>query len=72
MKIITDERCTSYSAPGHPERPERIHGTVAKLKKQTELPITWGRPISFDDSVFLRAHTAAHSRYPICGTACAY
>jgi acetoin utilization deacetylase AcuC-like enzyme len=60
MKIITDERCTSYSAPGHPERPERIRGTVAKLKKQTDLSITWGKPIPFDDSVLLRAHTAAH------------
>src|SRR5437899_4506854 len=60
MKIISDDRCTSYSAPGHPERPERIRGTVAKLKKQTELTITWGQPISFDDAVLLRAHTAAH------------
>jgi acetoin utilization deacetylase AcuC-like enzyme len=60
MKIITDDRCTSYSAPGHPERPDRIRGTLAKLKKQSELPITWGQPISFDDSVPLRAHTAAH------------
>src|SRR6266446_6691591 len=27
MKVITDERCTGYRMPGHPERPERISAT---------------------------------------------
>lgn len=58
MKIITDESCTSYSHPGHPERPERILATVNKLKSQTELALSWGRPAPVDDSILLRAHTA--------------
>jgi acetoin utilization deacetylase AcuC-like enzyme len=60
MKIITDERCVSYSQPGHPERPERIVGTLAKLRAQAELPIVWGAPAAFDDAVLLRAHPAEH------------
>ena len=42
MKIITDEHCTEYSQPGHPERPERITPTVEKLRAQTELAISAG------------------------------
>jgi acetoin utilization deacetylase AcuC-like enzyme len=57
MKIITDEHCTGYSRPGHPERPERILGTLAKLRGQTELPITWSPPGPAEDAAILRAHT---------------
>ncbi len=60
MTIITDDHCTSYSSPGHPERPERIAKTVEKLRGQTELPIRWGQPARVEDSVLLRAHTAEH------------
>ncbi len=60
MKIITDERCTAYARPGHPERPARITKTLEKLRKQTELPINWGKPASFDDVLLLRAHPAEH------------
>src|SRR6266849_2065527 len=60
MKIITDERCTAYARPGHPERPARITKTLEKLSKQTELPIKWGKPASFDDAILLRAHTSEH------------
>jgi acetoin utilization deacetylase AcuC-like enzyme len=60
MKIFTDELCASYSHPGHPERPARILDTLAKLRAQTELPITWGAPIAYDDATLLRAHTAEH------------
>jgi acetoin utilization deacetylase AcuC-like enzyme len=60
MKIITDEHCTDYSQPGHPERPERISRTVQKLREQTELPIQWGKPTQFEPPVLLRAHTAEH------------
>ena len=28
MTIITDERCTTYHSPGHPERPFRVAVTV--------------------------------------------
>jgi acetoin utilization deacetylase AcuC-like enzyme len=60
MRIITDERCISYEQPGHPERPERIRATLAKLRSQTELSVTWDKPARFEDTVLLRAHTAAH------------
>jgi acetoin utilization deacetylase AcuC-like enzyme len=60
MKIITDERCTRYHLPGHPERPARIEKTLEKLKSQTELQLSWGKPAWFEENVLLRAHTAEH------------
>src|SRR5260221_1235496 len=60
MKIITDDSCTSYSHPGHPERPERIIGTMRKLQSQTELTLTWAKPATVDDAILLRAHTVDH------------
>jgi len=60
MKIITDERCSSYGQPGHPERPERITMTVERLRSQTELPIVWSKPGPSDEAAMLRAHTADH------------
>lgn len=61
MKIITDERCTSYHSPGHPERPARISATVRRLKEQTKIPIEWSKPSEASDAAILRAHTAEHS-----------
>jgi acetoin utilization deacetylase AcuC-like enzyme len=60
MRIITDERCTGYSHPGHPERAERIISTWEKLRGQTELPITWSKPGPGDEAAILRAHTPEH------------
>jgi acetoin utilization deacetylase AcuC-like enzyme len=60
MKIITDERCTGYAQPGHPERPERIAATMQKLRAQKELPIAWASPSTADDATLLRAHTQEH------------
>jgi acetoin utilization deacetylase AcuC-like enzyme len=60
MKIITDERCTGYSAPGHPERPARIAGTLEVLRSQSDLPINWSMPAPADDAAILRAHTPEH------------
>jgi acetoin utilization deacetylase AcuC-like enzyme len=60
MRIIIDERCTGYSHPGHPERPERIITTLARLRSQSELPITWSKPGPGDDTAILRAHTPEH------------
>jgi len=61
MKIINDERCTGYHSAGHPERPQRIAGTLEKLRSQTELPITWAKPLAdVPDEVILRAHTKEH------------
>jgi acetoin utilization deacetylase AcuC-like enzyme len=57
MRIITDEHCTGYSHPGHPERPERITASLERLRHQTELPIAWSAPRPCDDAAILRAHT---------------
>ena len=57
MRIITDERCTGYSHPGHPERPERIILTRERLRGQTEVPITWSKPGPCDEAAILRAHS---------------
>jgi len=58
VKIITDERCTGYSRAGHPERPARITSTLALLRTQTELPLTFVQPASaVTDEIILRAHT---------------
>jgi acetoin utilization deacetylase AcuC-like enzyme len=60
MKIISDERCTGYSQPGHPERPQRISGTLEKLRSQKDLPLVWAKPGDVADPVLLQAHTAEH------------
>ena len=57
MKIITDERCIEYSRPGHPERPARISRTLERLRGQTELPITWAKPLAVEEATILRAHS---------------
>ena len=60
MKIITDERCTGYSSPGHPERPARIAKTLEKLRSQKELAITWAEPLPVAEAILERAHSKAH------------
>jgi len=60
MKIITDSRCTAYSSPGHPEKPERVSRTAVRLKEQTELPISWAEPLQVEASVLERAHSKEH------------
>lgn len=57
MTIITDEQCTGYAQPGHPERPLRITATAARLKTQIDLPLTWAQPAQVRDEQILRAHT---------------
>jgi acetoin utilization deacetylase AcuC-like enzyme len=57
VKIITDERCTSYFRAGHPENPRRVAATIALLRGQTELPVTWAAPsANVADETILRAH----------------
>src|SRR2546421_8337470 len=60
MKIITDERCTGYSSPDHPERPARISKTLEKLRSQKELAITWAEPLPVTEATLLRAHSQEH------------
>jgi len=60
MKIVTDERCTAYSTAGHPERPARVSKTLAKLRSQKEIAITWAEPLPVTDEILLRAHTRSH------------
>ncbi len=57
MTIITDQNCTSYHRPGHPERPARVALTQELLRDQTELPLTWVSPTPANDEAILRAHT---------------
>ena len=60
MTIITDERCTTYHSPGHPERPFRVAGTVKKLKAQMDIKIDWAKPEPAPLEKVLRAHTKNH------------
>ncbi len=60
MTIITDERCTAYDSPGHPERPFRVSGTVKQLKAQTSLKLEWLKPEPAPKAKVLRAHTTNH------------
>lgn len=60
MNVITDARCLEYSAPDHPERPQRISNTVELLRTQKNYPITWHEPLPVDDKTILIAHDDAH------------
>ncbi len=60
MTIITEERCTEFCHPGHPERPERISLTRQKLRDQSELTLKWTGPEPVEEASLLRAHSAEH------------
>jgi acetoin utilization deacetylase AcuC-like enzyme len=62
VTIITDPRCAEYFLPGHPEGPERISRTVAFLKAQDQLALSWELPPDADEAAILRAHTPQHLR----------
>jgi len=57
--IFHNPRCIEYSAPGHPERPERITRTVPFLKSRHE-DWEWREPRPAEDTAILRAHTGQH------------
>jgi acetoin utilization deacetylase AcuC-like enzyme len=59
MIIFHDPRCVQYSSPGHPERPERITGSVAILKDRHP-KWEWREPMVADEIALLRAHSADH------------
>jgi len=60
VHLITDERCLGYSQPGHPERPQRVAGTLALLREQREIEIIWEEPLAVTDEAIARAHEQAH------------
>jgi acetoin utilization deacetylase AcuC-like enzyme len=57
--IFHDARCMDYSAPGHPERPERIARTVPFLKDRHH-DWEWREPRPADEASLLRAHSGEH------------
>jgi len=60
--IFHDPHCAEYSAPGHPERPERIVRTVPLLKDRHR-DWEWREPRAATDEELLRAHSREHLRY---------
>ena len=59
MIIFHDPQCVEYSNPGHPERPERIAGTVSVLKDRHPKWI-WREPQPAKERNLLRAHSRDH------------
>lgn len=62
MVLFHDRRSLEYSAPGHPERPERVKRTVPVLKKR-HIGWEWREPRSAADDELLRAHSPEHLRH---------
>ena len=56
MRIFHDPRCLGYSRPGHPERPQRISGTVPVLQ-QRHPEWQWEQPRPATREMLLRAHS---------------
>lgn len=59
MIIYTDEKCLSYHAVGHPERPSRVEATTVWLKKRYP-QWKWKGVAPAPVSSLLRAHSQAH------------
>jgi len=59
MIIFHDPNCLDYSAPGHPERPERIARTVPLLKDRHP-NWQWRVPRATTNEELLRAHSQEH------------
>jgi acetoin utilization deacetylase AcuC-like enzyme len=59
MLIVHSPRCLDYAAFGHPERPERVSATVARLRADHH---TWLEPQPATDADLLRVHTPEHLR----------
>lgn len=59
MIIFHDPRCTEYSQPGHPERPDRIRRSVPVLESRHPA-WEWRAPVKATDEMLLRAHKPAH------------
>ena len=59
MIIFHDPHCVEYSAPAHPERPERITRT-APLLQDRHPTWQWREPRAATDEELLRAHSHEH------------
>lgn len=59
MIIFHDPHCVEYSAPAHPERPERIIRSVPLLKDRHP-EWQWREPNAATKDQLLRAHSAEH------------
>lgn len=59
MIIYHDPRCTEYSTPGHPERPERILSTTPVLRKRHP-EWHWPFPPAADTATLRLAHSPEH------------
>jgi acetoin utilization deacetylase AcuC-like enzyme len=57
--VFHDPQCTEYSAPGHPERPERVIASAAYLQA-AHPDWKWRTPNESADATLLRAHSAQH------------
>ena len=62
MILFHDRRSLEYSAPGHPERPERVKRTVPVLKDR-HANWEWRVPSSAVDNELIRAHSPDHLRH---------
>ena len=60
LTVFFDPRCSTYSHPGHPERPERVILTVERLSRQQHLPIIWLQPDLVSKTAALKAHHQSH------------
>ena len=57
--LIYDEQCAAYAASGHPERPQRVLSSAARLREQTKISFEWHAPRPLKEAI-LRAHRLAH------------
>lgn len=60
LTLVHSPRCLDYEAPGHPERPERVRNTVARLRAQPGH--RWVEPTPCVVADILRVHTPEHLR----------
>ncbi|MCP5520683.1 MAG: histone deacetylase [Verrucomicrobiales bacterium] len=60
MIVITDQRCTRYATPGHPERPARISRTLTALESQQRIAVEFDRPADVAETQLLRVHSPDH------------
>jgi acetoin utilization deacetylase AcuC-like enzyme len=60
MVFVYTPRCLEYSAPGHPERPDRLIGITARLKAHPQHRWLTPDPCRVED--ILQVHTPGHLR----------